>query len=166
MCYPSDPNALYHYGVKGMRWGVRRYYNDDGTLNEKGKKRQEKGRKKQAKNRKKYDKVNAGYEAVKTMAKVSVQNRNQAKADRLNAIEEKKWLDMKIESDAFWTNWGRRKAQKKQKVLESTIAAAQRTEAFTERQISNYVVEMNGYQKRLSEIDAKYERIGRKYLLA
>ena len=32
-------NELYHYGVKGMKWGVRRYYNPDGSLTERGKKR-------------------------------------------------------------------------------------------------------------------------------
>ena len=30
---------LYHHGVKGMRWGVRRYQNKDGSLTAKGKKR-------------------------------------------------------------------------------------------------------------------------------
>ena len=30
---------LYHHGVKGMRWGVRRYQNKDGTLTSAGKKR-------------------------------------------------------------------------------------------------------------------------------
>lgn len=32
-------NELYHYGVKGMRWGVRRYQNPDGSLTAAGKKR-------------------------------------------------------------------------------------------------------------------------------
>lgn len=30
---------LYHWGVKGMKWGVRRYQNKDGTLTNAGKKR-------------------------------------------------------------------------------------------------------------------------------
>lgn len=33
---------LYHHGIKGQKWGVRRYQNADGSLTEAGKKRQEK----------------------------------------------------------------------------------------------------------------------------
>ena len=32
-------NELYHYGMKGMRWGIRRYQNKDGSLTPAGKKR-------------------------------------------------------------------------------------------------------------------------------
>lgn len=33
-------NELYHHGTKGMKWGVRRYQNKDGSLTTAGKKRQ------------------------------------------------------------------------------------------------------------------------------
>lgn len=34
-------DELCHYGIKGMKWGVRRYQNPDGSLTNKGKKRYE-----------------------------------------------------------------------------------------------------------------------------
>ncbi len=32
-------SELYHYGIKGQKWGIRRYQNPDGSLTEEGKKR-------------------------------------------------------------------------------------------------------------------------------
>ena len=32
-------SELYHHGIKGQKWGIRRYQNEDGTLTEEGKRR-------------------------------------------------------------------------------------------------------------------------------
>lgn len=38
--FNPNPDELYHYGVPGMRWGHRKYYNSNGSLNSAGKARQ------------------------------------------------------------------------------------------------------------------------------
>lgn len=37
--YMSSYDELYHHGIKGMRWGVRRFQNEDGTLTAQGRQR-------------------------------------------------------------------------------------------------------------------------------
>lgn len=48
-----DNNELQHWGIKGMRWGVRRYQNKDGTLTAAGKRREKQLAKQRAENLKK-----------------------------------------------------------------------------------------------------------------
>ena len=46
-----NDEELYHHGIKGMRWGIRRYQNPDGSLTPAGRKHLEKADIKWAKKR-------------------------------------------------------------------------------------------------------------------
>ena len=62
---------LMHWGVKGMRWGIRRYQNKDGSLTQAGKKR--------------YDK-----EMGKLKAEEKILKKRQRTQDKLNKLEAKR----------------------------------------------------------------------------
>lgn len=53
-----ENTILYHHGTKGMRWGVRRYQNIDGSLTPAGKKRYDRDQRENA-GKKKGEKVGA-----------------------------------------------------------------------------------------------------------
>jgi len=78
----NELHALYHHGIKGQKWGVRRFQNEDGTLTAEGKARygiDENGNmskeglalyKQDTKNQKKIDAP--GSNGIKTAAKTGV----------------------------------------------------------------------------------------------
>lgn len=85
-------NEIYHHGILGMRWGVRRYENADGSLTEKGKKKVSAEYKKQmiAGNRELSKKYNDLY--VKAYNK-SAESMNNGGMDKFNAAQKKKYGD-------------------------------------------------------------------------
>lgn len=85
-------NELEHHGILGMRWGVRRYENADGSLTEKGKKKVSAEYKKQAiagdkELSKKYTDL-----YVKAYNK-SADYMNDGGIDKFNAAQKKKYGD-------------------------------------------------------------------------
>ena len=92
--YNYDPNELYHHGILGMKWGVRRYQNEDGSYTSVGKKRKKQGLFSKAKAHKKnIDKYKKDTDParVKRMSDEELRKRN----ERLAA--EKRYKDLRKE---------------------------------------------------------------------
>ena len=169
MDYVIVNGELYHHGIKGMKWGVRRYQNEDGSLTPAGKKRAAKGEKKQAKILKKQDVLRSDNEAQKSTITSSTKTRQSINAEKLSSTVEKNRLDRKLAVDGagkpqYLTNWGRRRDQDKRFRLNARLAELQDMDLKEQSRIANAVEKMNLNNKKLSDLDAKYERIGRRYL--
>ena len=102
-------NHIQHHGVKGMRWGVRRYQNKDGTLTIAGQKRYERDQRENA-GKKKGNKVGQAdpnrwvkedMERTKKLADSSVHMTNELKRINDKAIKDtpKNKMDLSSMSD-------------------------------------------------------------------
>lgn len=75
-------NELQHFGIKGMKWGVRRYQNKDGSLTPAGKKRYDESdeeREKKEKSKKRKVKVATAAVATAAVATTAAMNKDKIK---------------------------------------------------------------------------------------
>ena len=95
-------DEIKHHGIKGQKWGVRRYQNEDGSLTNAGKKRygtQENFEKQYQVDKKKSDinAINAGKEATRNAREV---NRNLKEIEREKSSKKQKQVNKQIEEAA------------------------------------------------------------------
>lgn len=102
-------DELYHHGIRGMKWGIRRYQNKDGTLTDAGKKRlkkeqdavrkQEQIMKNRLETQAKFEKVAARRQVIeeqkRSLGDYDKQDRRNAKRAERKAVREMKRLAKK-----------------------------------------------------------------------
>lgn len=126
---PYD-SELYHYGVLGMKWGVRRYQNKDGSLTSAGKKRCSKEYKKQAKKVTQDIRNNLG--RLSDEANVEV-------AERFNREQERKYGKNYMDRDEY--------------ALEFDEAYINNYDKVFDRKLSDFIQSNENYRKSKELVD-------------
>lgn len=131
-----ENNELQHAGIKGMKWGVRRYQNKDGTLTPAGKKRYAR-------------EMNRLRAEKKTLQN---KQRTQAKLDKLDALEkEVKGLKSGKKPEPKETV-----EEKKERILKSRSPAAlyKNAHLFTDDELNKAYNRLNT-EKNIRELSPK-----------
>ena len=145
-----ENNELYHHGVKGMKWGVRRYQNKDGTLTKAGQRR-----------------YNKEVERLKQESKTLTNKKRTAqKLERLEFMRKK----VKEKEDDYNKTYGPKKPFKKSLVKKKESPKEEKSKHISmeelKRQNDRLTLEKDNLQLRakISELTPKKVSAGEKFI--
>lgn len=146
MSYAFMKDELYHHGIKGMKWGVRRYQNPDGSLTEAGKKR---------------------------YGEVGLQNRPDDKVIKTERSEiTNREVNKKVAADKELAVWSKEVDRFEKKYKLSEIESADvfddrlyslHEKSKTDKALSDDLKRYNDASNSISRRMGEYEKAGRKY---
>ena len=165
LVHADDEGAyLAHHGVKGQRWGVRRFQNPDGSLTEKGKRRMKTLQGKSDKLDAKKAKLNSPKNMVRLSQYKSLSADRHAAANQHKADED----FYRNKASYALTNHGSKVATKKAdkahtKYVQEAKKAAEYDDYITKHQnkeakIDRKKIKVESKLNPLKEIDAEYAR--------
>lgn len=152
--YYTNTTDLYHHGIKGQKWGVRRYQNTDGTLTRAGKRHQAKL------NKVKIDQAKTAL----GVAERELDLRNKAQEEAGNKL--RNHIDKMRSTSEKVTNKKRTELQNQYDKLDGDYRSKRDSydEAFTTVEtVKSYIKGLEGVP--LKEYDFQYGEAGRQYVI-
>lgn len=148
------PNELIHWGIKGQKWGIRRYQNKDGTLTEEGKR--------------KYKYNDNPTTVLQTMRKNIIDSRlNGTKYKGIHKLGVSRSIEDQAKSNENWSKYYTNKAKKtKNRFMKELYSNS----AYNDQQLANYYKLASKYSlkdkwvKAGSLIDKNYRNVKTKDL--
>lgn len=122
------------------------------------------GERKQSRINKKKKQINADSDAQKEIIRNKEKNKNAIKAEQLSTQYKKNQIDRKLAIDNYLTNWGRRLDQDKSFNMNARLKELEDMDLLNESEMANAIRQLDLNEKKISKLDKKYEKIGRKYL--
>lgn len=159
LVHADEEVYLAHHGIKGQRWGVRRFQNPDGSLTSAGVRRMNTLQGKSEKLQMKKDKLNSPKQQVRQSQYRSMSldyhtKANAAKADE-NYYREK--------ADYALTNFGARRSASKASKAHSEYAKSARKAADYDKRMAKYKNANAKIDRKKFKVDTKFNELNDAY---